>query len=146
MRFFSMKSQGHDRGIDMRVLGSRIGEKHLLHQRQSLWPLELEVSCDQSIAGNGVFSLAMLAEFEPVLRRRGAAFYRQLHWEAGVIGQVLYLESEAAGLRGTGMGCFLDNPTHRAFGIRDRMYQTLYHFTTGGGVEDERLTTLPAYS
>jgi hypothetical protein len=26
------------------------------------------------------------------------------------------------------------------------MFQSLYHFTTGGHVEDPRLTTLPPYS
>ena len=29
--------------------------------------------------------------------------YRRLHWEAGMIGQVLYLEAESHDMRGTGM-------------------------------------------
>jgi len=102
-------------------------------------------SCDQSMAGDGAFCVALLAQFEPELRRRGAAFYRNLHWEAGMIAHVLYLEAEAAGLRGTGMGCFLDHPSHATFGVRDLSLQTLYHFTAGGPVEDKRLTTLAAY-
>jgi SagB-type dehydrogenase family enzyme len=107
--------------------------------------IAIEASCDQDMAGDGVFCAAMLAHFEPELRRRGAAFYRNLHWEAGVVAHVLYLEAEAAGLRGTGMGCFLDHASHGAFGIRDLSLQTLYHFTAGGPIEDRRLTTLPAY-
>ena len=102
-------------------------------------------SCDQSIAGDGAFCAALLAHFETELRRHGAAFYRNLHWEAGMIAHVLYLEAEADGLRGTGIGCFLDHESHDAFGIRDLSLQTLYHFTAGGPVEDARLTTLPAY-
>jgi hypothetical protein len=30
-------------------------------------------------------------------------------------------------------------------GYNDAMFQSLYHFTTGGHVEDPRLTTLPPY-
>jgi hypothetical protein len=31
------------------------------------------------------------------------------------------------------------------FGIASRDWQSRYHFTVGGPVEDKRLTTLPAY-
>jgi SagB-type dehydrogenase family enzyme len=103
------------------------------------------VSCGQDIAGDGVFSLGMVAEFESVLRRVGAWFYRRLFWETGVIGQVLYLEAEAAGVRATGIGCFFDDPVHDVFGIPDTAFQSLYHFTVGGPVQDPRLTTLPPY-
>jgi len=41
------------------------------------------LSCQQDIAADGAFSLGMLARFEPVLRERGAAAYRELFWEAG---------------------------------------------------------------
>ena len=62
-----------------------------------------------------------------------------------MIGQVLYLEAEAAGIRSTGIGCFFDDPVHDLFGFKGRKHQTLYHFTVGGPVEDTRLTTLPPY-
>ncbi len=104
-----------------------------------------QVSCGQDIAGEGAFSLGMLAEFEPVIRKQGAHFYRRLFWETGAIGQVLYLEAEAAGLRSTGIGCFFDDPVHEIFGIPSTDLQSLYHFTVGGPVEDTRLNTLPAY-
>jgi SagB-type dehydrogenase family enzyme len=102
-------------------------------------------SCHQEIASDGAFAAAFLCEFEPRLAACGPWFYRRLHWEAGAIGQVLYLEAEAAGVRATGMGCFFDDLTHELLGLQGRRYQTLYHFTVGGPVEDERLTTLPAY-
>ncbi|OFZ87423.1 MAG: hypothetical protein A2V78_12260 [Betaproteobacteria bacterium RBG_16_64_18] len=107
--------------------------------------LAAQVSCHQDIAGDSAFSLGMIAEFESSLRRYGPWFYRRLFWEAGVIGQVLYLEAEAAGVRATGIGCFFDDPVHRVFGFNGTMFQSLYHFTTGGHVEDRRLTTLPPY-
>ncbi len=107
--------------------------------------LAARVSCLQDIAGDGAFSLGMIAEFIKPLERYGAWFYRRLFWEAGTIGQVLYLEAEAAGIRSTGIGCYFDDPVHDVFGLRGPQYQSMYHFTMGGPVEDSRLTTLPAY-
>jgi hypothetical protein len=107
--------------------------------------MAVQVSCGQEIAGDSAFSLGMIAEFESSLRRHGPWFYRRLFWETGVIGQVLYLEAEATGVRATGIGCFFDDPVHRVLGFNDATFQSLYHFTTGGPVEDPRLTTLPPY-
>jgi SagB-type dehydrogenase family enzyme len=103
------------------------------------------VSCHQSIAADGVFAMAMLAEFEPALEGYGPWFYRRLYWECGVIGQLLYLEAQAYGIQATGIGCFFDDPVHEVLGLQDRNYQSLYHFTLGGGVEDTRLTSLAPY-
>ncbi len=107
--------------------------------------LAAQLSCGQDIAGASAFSLAMIAEFEPSLRRHGPWFYRRLFWETGLIGQVLYLEAEAAGVRATGIGCFFDDPVHQVLGFTDTSFQSLYHFTTGSPVEDPRLSTLPPY-
>jgi SagB-type dehydrogenase family enzyme len=81
------------------------------------------VSCNQEIASDGAFALAMVAEFEPCLREYGTWFYRRLHWEAGAVGQVLYLEAEAAGVRSTGIGCFFDDALHKVVGLEGRRYQ-----------------------
>jgi SagB-type dehydrogenase family enzyme len=108
--------------------------------------LSAELSCRQNIAGESAFSLGMIAEFEPRMRQHGPWFYRRLFWETGLIGQVLYLEAEAAGVRATGIGCFFDDPVHQVMGFNDARFQSLYHFTTGGPVEDPRLTTLPPYA
>jgi len=104
-----------------------------------------QLSCGQDIAATGAFSLGMIAELERSLETHGAWMYRRLFWEAGMIGQVLYLEAEAAGVRGTGIGCYFDDPVHEIFGLEGRKYQSLYHFTVGGPVDDARLTTLPPY-
>ena len=109
-------------------------------------PLARRLSCDQDIAADGFFSLGMIAEFDDSLRAFGPSFYRQLFWESGVVGQVLYLEAEAAGARATGIGCFYDDPVHDVLGITDHSFQSLYHFTVGMPVEDTRLTTEPGYA
>ncbi len=108
--------------------------------------LATQVSCGQEIGGQSAFSLGMISEFDSALETHGPWFYRRLFWETGLIGQVLYLEAEAAGVRSTGIGCFFDDPVHRVLGFYpSTQFQSLYHFTVGGPVEDHRLTTLPPY-
>ena len=106
-----------------------------------------EVSCHQDIAGDGAFSLGMVADFGRTLEEEGAWAYRRLFWESGLIGQALYLEAEAAGVRATGIGCYFDDTVHRLLDVdaADDGWQSLYHFTVGGAVDDDRLSTLPAY-
>jgi|WetSurMetagenome_2_1015567.scaffolds.fasta_scaffold02393_11 SagB-type dehydrogenase family enzyme len=102
-------------------------------------------SCHQDIAADSAFSLGMLAEFEGALSE-GPWAYRQLFWEAGALGQALYMESEAWGFRGTGIGCYFDDEVHRLLGFRDETFQSVYHFTVGTPLEDPRVTTLPPYA
>jgi hypothetical protein len=103
------------------------------------------LSCDQDIAADGFFSLGMLARFSESLRERGDWFYRRLFWECGLIGQVLYLEAEAAGARATGIGCFYDDPVHDVLSLAGMEWQSLYHFSMGVPVDDGRLTSEPGY-
>ena len=109
--------------------------------------IAIQASCSQEIAGDGAFSLGMIADFSRTLEEEGAWAYRHLFWESGLIGQMLYLEAEAAGVRATGIGCFFDDVVHRQLGIDPASdnWQSLYHFTVGGSVDDWRLTMLPAY-
>ncbi len=103
------------------------------------------ISCDQAIAGESAFSLGMVARFrEPI--ESASHNYKRLFWETGMIGQTLYLEAEAYGLRATGIGCFFDDPMHELCGFKSHDYQSLYHFTIGYPIEDSRITTLPPYA
>ncbi len=103
------------------------------------------ISCHQEIASSSAFSLGMLAEFDKGLSRN-AEVYRQLYWEAGFLGHQLYLQAEAIGKRGTGIGCFFDDEFHKILGLEGSNFQDLYHFTVGDPVIDERLQTLPPYA
>ena len=103
------------------------------------------IACHQEIARDSAFAVGFIAEFESILKQRPWC-YRQLFWETGLLGQILYLEAEAAGVRGTGIGCFFDDVMHQVLGIADLSLQSLYHFTVGGPVEDRRLQTLPPYA
>jgi SagB-type dehydrogenase family enzyme len=124
--------------------GELAGRLFLLLPSDVTWPAK-RVSCDQDIAGDGFFSLGMLAPLGSLVAALGEWVYRRLFWECGVIGQVLYLEAEAAGARGTGIGCFYDDAVHGLLGIASAEWQSLYHFSIGMPVEDDRLTTEPGY-
>ena len=105
--------------------------------------LAARVSCGQDIAGRR--SAWGCSRSSSPRSRAAPRSYRHLYAECGALGQALYLQAEAAGLRSTGIGCFFDDPVHEAFGLRGRELQSLYHFTVGGAVEDGRLTSEPAY-
>lgn len=104
-----------------------------------------QLGCHQDIAADSAFSLSMLAEFDAVLKDAPWR-YDELFWEAGMIGQVLYLEAEAIGQRGTGIGCFFDDGMHELLGVNGKALQAVYHFTVGTPLTDMRLATLPPYS
>ena len=102
------------------------------------------VSCHQAIASDGAFSVSMLAEYRDMVTDAPWQ-YKQLFWEAGMIGQSLYLEAEAAGIRATGIGCYFDDAVHEILGINNDLLQVIYHFTVGTPVLDTRLISLPPY-
>ncbi len=102
------------------------------------------LSCHQHIASDSAFALGMLSEFEDTVTADPWR-YRQLYWEAGLVGQALYLEAEAAGVRGTGIGCYFDDDLHQLLGIEGLKFQSLYHFTVGFPLTDARIATTPAY-
>jgi SagB-type dehydrogenase family enzyme len=106
--------------------------------------LARSLHCHQEIAANACLAFGMLTRFDATVALDPAA-YRDLYREAGFLGQVLYLEAEAMGLRGTGIGCFFDDPVHELASVADSEFQTLYHFTIGLPVDDGRIETGPAY-
>jgi len=106
--------------------------------------LATTLACHQGIAGQSCFSLAMLADCSAI--EDANWHYRHLYWEAGMIGQVLYLEAEAADVQGTGIGCYFDDAVHEMLGISDKRWQSLYHFTVGKGHQDGRVQTIQPYA
>lgn len=96
------------------------------------------LSCHQAIASDACFALSLLAEFDGPLASAPWR-YRQLFQEAGLIGQVLYLQAEAEGFRGTGIGCYFDDAVHELLGLAGDRLQVLYHFTVGAPLADTRI-------
>ena len=105
-------------------------------------------SCHQDIAADSAFMVAMLARFDDLAggdTAHGWRYRRRFH-EAGMLGQVLYLEAEAGGLQGTGIGCYFDDVVHRALQLDTRRFQDVYHFTVGKALVDQRLGNETGYA
>jgi len=119
----------------------------LLSENPALAASLRTLNCHQALGSDAILGFALLAEFHPL---PDAHAYRLRLQEAGSIGQVLYLEAESQGLRGTGIGCFFDDALHQMLGLHEAAasasLQSVYHFTVGRAVEDARITTEPPYA
>ncbi|HIH74220.1 MAG TPA: SagB/ThcOx family dehydrogenase, partial [Methanosarcina sp.] len=112
---------------------------------ETLYDFAAQLSCGQRKAADACFTACMISEFEEPLKAFGPWMYPYLFWECGILGQLLYLEAEARGFRGCGIGCFFDNPLHETLGLKGFEYQDLYHFAVGSPLEEIGVATFPAY-
>ncbi|MBM3776296.1 MAG: SagB/ThcOx family dehydrogenase, partial [Acidobacteria bacterium] len=71
------------------------------------------LSLGQDLAGNACAAFSMIADLERAARAYGNRGYRYAHFEAGAIGQRMYLAAGAFGLQATGIGAFFDDQVHR---------------------------------
>jgi SagB-type dehydrogenase family enzyme len=97
------------------------------------------LSLGQDLAGNACLAFSMVGDFENAARLFGDRGYRYVHFEAGAIGQRMYLASEALGLRATGIGAFFDEQVNQYLGLSPELGQVVYHFAIGYAVSDPRL-------
>jgi SagB-type dehydrogenase family enzyme len=75
------------------------------------------LSLEQVLAGNACFAISMVADLAAAAEIFGNRGYRYVHFEAGAIGQRLYLGAEALGWNATGIGAFYDDDVHRYLGF-----------------------------
>jgi SagB-type dehydrogenase family enzyme len=97
------------------------------------------LSLGQDLAGNACLAISMIGDFENAAHIYGDRAYRYVHFEAGAIGQRMYLASEALGLRATGIGAFFDEDVNRYLNLSPELGQVVYHFAIGYPVRDSRL-------
>jgi len=97
------------------------------------------LSLGQELAGNACVTFSMIGDLDRAMRAHGNRGYRYAHFEAGAIGQRLYLAAEALGLRATGIGAFYDEEVHRYLNLAPEHGQVVYHFAIGHPVVDARL-------
>ncbi len=97
------------------------------------------LSLRQDLAGNACVAFSMIGDFENAASIYGDRGYRYVHFEAGALGQRMYLAAEALGLGATGMGAFFDEEVNRYLSLAPELGQVVYHFAIGYPVADPRL-------
>lgn len=97
------------------------------------------LSLGQDLAGNACVAFSMIGDLDRATRAHGDRGYRYVHFEAGAIGQRLYLAAEALGLGATGIGAFYDEAVQGYLGLSPAHGQVVYHFAIGYPVPDTRL-------
>jgi SagB-type dehydrogenase family enzyme len=97
------------------------------------------LSLAQDVAGNACVAFSMIADIERAVRTHGNRGYRYVHFEAGAIGQRLYIAAEALGLGATGIGAFFDDEVHHYLNLAPEQGQVVYHFAIGYPIPDPRL-------
>jgi len=98
------------------------------------------LSLGQRLAGNACLTLSMIGNLHRATATYGDRGYRYVHFEAGAIGQRLYLAAEALGLGATGIGAFYDDEVHRHLNLTTKREQAIYHFAIGYPVPDPRVS------
>jgi SagB-type dehydrogenase family enzyme len=98
------------------------------------------LSLGQDLAGNACVAFSMIGDLDRAVALHGDRGYRYVHFEAGGIGQRLYLAAEAYGLAATGIGAFYDEEVHRYLDLKPKQGQVVYHFAIGYPVPDSRLS------
>ena len=83
------------------------------------------LSLEQSLAGNSCFTISMIADLDEASRVFGNRGCRYAYFEAGAIGQRLYLGAEALGWNATGIGAFYDDDVHRYLGFLEEGTDTV---------------------
>jgi SagB-type dehydrogenase family enzyme len=97
------------------------------------------LSLGQALAGNACVAISMIGDLERAASVHGDRGYRCVHFEAGAIGQRLYLAAEAIGAGATGIGAFYDDEVNRYLGLTAAQGQVVYHFAIGYPVPDPRV-------
>jgi SagB-type dehydrogenase family enzyme len=93
--------------------GRRLEQLH----RTNVERVAAYLSLEQALAGNACFAVSMVADLAEAARVFGNRGYRYVHFEAGAIGQRVYVGAEALGWNATGIGAFYDDDVHRYLGF-----------------------------
>ena len=93
------------------------------------------LSLGQDLAGNSCVTFSMIGDLGRAAEMHGDRGYRYVHFQAGAVGQRLYLAGESLGFQSTGIGAFFDDAVHEYLDIpRESGRQVVYHFACGYAV------------
>ena len=98
------------------------------------------VNCIQDLGKDSAFTISMIIDKNEI---KEDFYYKLAMFEAGIIGQILYLEAEAKNIRGCGIGCFFDDLISIEI-LNNPDILTLYDFSIGEPIVDERIIPIKA--
>ena len=135
-----------DIGLQLKeeFLYEEVGEHLFLLQKGDFRAIAKNLSCRQDIAADSAFAISMVANIQDIGME--GIRYKERLFEAGRIGQQLYLDATSLGYAATGIGCFFDDAIHNLLGVDTAKAQVVYNFTIGKPIVDMRLQTLEPYS
>ena len=139
--FFVHRIKGLERGL---YLYDESEHQLFLLQNGNIESAARSLSLSQEIASDSSVCFAMIANFSLAFSLLGEIGYRAIHFEAGRIGQALYLGSESLNYNSTGIGAFFDDDVNRFLQLREG-YEVIYHFAMGKAIPDRRIQTLDGY-
>jgi SagB-type dehydrogenase family enzyme len=102
------------------------------------------LSLEQMLAGNSCFTVSMVADLAAAALAFGNRGYRYAYFEAGAIGQRLYLGAEALGWNATGIGAFYDDDVHRYLGFLEEVDGSVSHSVNEAEQSTLVMLNLPA--
>lgn len=111
----------------------KIEENLFLIEKGNFEEVSRFINCYQDLGKLSSVSFSFMASFNKIKKN---FHYKLTLQEAGMIGHILYLEAEAKGIRGCGIGCFFDDLVNE---IVENQLQAVYNFTIGIPVIDERI-------
>ncbi len=138
---FVHRIKGLERGL---YLYDESEHQLFLLQNGNIESTARSLSLSQEIASDSSVCFAMIANFSLAFSRLGEIGYRATHFEAGRIGQALYLGSASLNYDSTGIGAFFDDDVNRFLQLREG-YEVIYHFAMGKDIPDSRIQTLDGY-
>ncbi len=138
---FAHRISGLERGL---FLYDNSADQLLLLQRGNLESTAMSLSLSQEIASDSCVCFVMIANFQSAFQYFGELGYRVAHFEAGRIGQALYIGSESLCYNSTGIGAFFDNEVNKFLQLKEGN-EVIYNFAMGKAIPDKRVQTLDGY-
>ncbi|MBI2337520.1 MAG: SagB family peptide dehydrogenase [Deltaproteobacteria bacterium] len=90
-----------------------------------------QLHLEQTFLSSSAITLSMVGNFQASLDRFGERGYRLLNLEAGLRGQLLYLTTQALGLRSVAIGAFYDDELNQFLSLPIPQKQVIYSFAIG---------------
>lgn len=114
-----------------------VNDQWYMLARHNFRPEAKFLSLEQELCGNGSAVCFMMANLHSLMTTAGPDAYRLAHLEAGIVGQRIYLASNAFGYGCSGIGAFYDDDVRKFFGLEKTGWEVIYEIVVGIPVDEE---------